>query len=325
MFVEYRLTDGMSAQVGYVGHHATHLVTPVEGNQALPGVGRPVDLGAEDHAPAALPAQPLVTTIATTALASGSKYNSMQASVRQRAWQGPRVPGLLHARQGNHQQPRLLRRVRRHRTAGGHSATEGAYWQNTYDPEAEWGPAFHDVRHNFVFSATYELPFGKGRKWGSDWSAWPERDPRAAGRWAASSRRAPGFPSPSSTAAPGRCRASAAPSGRTASATPCRPISRSTSGSTSPRSRRRRSGRSATARSASHGRRATRTSTSCSRSASRSAATRYLEFRVEAFNLFNHPSFGPPARDISVPNTFGMITNTISSPRVIELVLKFYF
>ena len=52
---------------------------------------------------------------------------------------------------------------------------------------------------------------------------------------------------------------------------------------------------------------------------------RYLEFRAEAFNALNHPSFGPPARDISVPNTFGQITNTISSPRVIELVLKFYF
>ena len=52
---------------------------------------------------------------------------------------------------------------------------------------------------------------------------------------------------------------------------------------------------------------------------------RYAEFRVEAFNALNHPSFGPPARDISVPNTFGTITNTISSPRVIELVLKFYF
>ena len=47
------------------------------------------------------------------------------------------------------------------------SATEGAYWQNTYDPEAEWGPAFHDVRHNFIFSSTYELPFGQGRAFGS--------------------------------------------------------------------------------------------------------------------------------------------------------------
>jgi hypothetical protein len=53
--------------------------------------------------------------------------------------------------------------------------------------------------------------------------------------------------------------------------------------------------------------------------------TRYAEFRIEAFNALNHPSFGPPARDISAPNTFGTITNTISSPRVVELVLKFYF
>ena len=37
--------------------------------------------------------------------------------------------------------------------------------------------------------------------------------------------------------------------------------------------------------------------------------------------MLNHPSFGPPARDISVPNTFGTITNTISSPRVVELAL----
>ena len=44
------------------------------------------------------------------------------------------------------------------------SATEGAYWQNTYDPEAEWGPAFHDVRHNLILSGTWELPFGKGRR-----------------------------------------------------------------------------------------------------------------------------------------------------------------
>ena len=52
---------------------------------------------------------------------------------------------------------------------------------------------------------------------------------------------------------------------------------------------------------------------------------RYGEFRVEAFNVLNHPSFGAPNRDISAAASFGTITNTVSSPRVIELVFKFYF
>ena len=39
---------------------------------------------------------------------------------------------------------------------------------NAYEPEWNYGPAFFDARHNFVFSANYELPFGRGRKWGSD-------------------------------------------------------------------------------------------------------------------------------------------------------------
>ena len=54
-------------------------------------------------------------------------------------------------------------------------------------------------------------------------------------------------------------------------------------------------------------------------------ATRRLEFRIEAFNALNHANFAPPARDINVPNTFGLITTTVGTPRVLELALKFYF
>jgi hypothetical protein len=52
--------------------------------------------------------------------------------------------------------------------------------------------------------------------------------------------------------------------------------------------------------------------------------TRALEFRVEAFNALNHPNFLPPARDINVPSTFGLISSTYGG-RQIELALKFYF
>ena len=54
-------------------------------------------------------------------------------------------------------------------------------------------------------------------------------------------------------------------------------------------------------------------------------AGRYVELRGEAFNLTNTPSFGPPARDINAPNTFGKITTTISTGRTVELVLKVFF
>src|SRR4029453_5294623 len=45
---------------------------------------------------------------------------------------------------------------------------EGAYWANAYNPEANYGPAFFDARANFVFSANYDLPFGRGRTYGTD-------------------------------------------------------------------------------------------------------------------------------------------------------------
>jgi DNA polymerase III delta prime subunit len=42
--------------------------------------------------------------------------------------------------------------------------------QNTNDLKAERGPAEFDVRHRFVVSYVYELPWGRNRHWGQSWN-----------------------------------------------------------------------------------------------------------------------------------------------------------
>jgi hypothetical protein len=323
-FVEYRLTASMSAQVGYVGHHATHLVTPVEGNQALPGVGDPSTWAPKPTRRPLFGAQPLITTIATTAARGGSKYNSMQASVRQRLDQGVEFLASYTLGKVTTNNRGFYGVFGGTGPQGVASATEGAYWQNTYDPEAEWGPAFHDVRHNFVFSATYELPFGSGKTFGSDWSG-PMDAILGGWRIGGIFQARTGLPV---TVIDGRARSLQGERGAERPNCVGDPVPADQSIN--------RWLDIAAFEAVPLG-----TFGNCPVGVARApgysnidlmlakrvniGGHRYGEFRLEAFNALNHPSFGPPGRDISVPATFGVITNTISSPRVLELVFKLYF
>jgi hypothetical protein len=49
-----------------------------------------------------------------------------------------------------------------------------------------------------------------------------------------------------------------------------------------------------------------------------------LEYRLEAFNAFNHPHFcGPNA--VVDSGEFGKITSLCNSPRELQMALKFYW
>jgi hypothetical protein len=316
VFAEYLLTPSMSANVGYVGHKADHLVTPVEGNQPLPGVGNPDTWAPLNQRRPLYATAPLITNISTTAARGRSDYNALQVSLRQRSMNGLEYLASY-----------TLGRVRTNNlgyygSAG--VAAEGAYWMNAYEPEWNYGPAFFDARHNFVFSANYELPFGRGRAWGGDIS--PALD-AVLGGWRLSGifQARTGFPitvtdgsAPSLQGVRGNerpnCVGDPVPSDQS--------LTRWLDINAFQRAARGTWG-------------------NCGIGVARApgfknidlvlakrfpiGGERAFEFRAEAFNLTNTPSFGPPARDINAPNTFGTITSTVSTARTVELVVKFFF
>ena len=49
-----------------------------------------------------------------------------------------------------------------------HRTTASPYWQNIYDPTAEWAPCYYDETHNLTAYAVYELPIGQGKRFGNN-------------------------------------------------------------------------------------------------------------------------------------------------------------
>jgi hypothetical protein len=56
-----------------------------------------------------------------------------------------------------------------------------------------------------------------------------------------------------------------------------------------------------------------------------------LQFRAEFFNLFNHPQYflqgagGTGEQDINTPSSFGVINNTVNNPRLVQFAVKLRF
>ena len=326
VFVEHQLT---SSHVGAGRLRRPQGGPPGDAGRGQPGAAgrrRPVHLGAEDRAPAALrraaahhdhrddgrarqqplqlPAGERAAAHAGTASSSWRRTRSGKVRTNNRGFYG--VFGGTGLQ-------------------GVTSATEGAYWQNTYDPEAECGPAFFDVRHNLIVSAhgscrsarthlrgglvpVMDAILGGWRlsgifqaRSGLPVTVTRRREPVAAGRARASGPNCVGDWKPSDQ------------------------IDHAT-GWTSTRSRPCPSARSATARWASRAAPGyTNLDAVLSKRFSVGGQRAMPSSASRRSTCSNHPSFGPPARDISVPNTFGTITSTVSSPRVIELGFKFFF
>ena len=335
---EYQLSNTASFQVAYVGETGVHLISANNGNQ----LGHPCFSGstllaynsAACFAANKAPFYQLVGQSGLVRITDSEgmmNYNAMQATFRQR---------LAHNLQAtaNYTYSRAMT------NATGFFGSNLNIQNNTSFPEdptnrsLEYGPAPTDSTHSVNFQLTYQLPFGRGQRFGGSINRALDE---IAGGWhmSVAGYAYSGFPvtfvsytnnsgvnspqqravhyrrlvihhrtlnnwfgdDPSATGCStpgvddGVC-AYGVPSAGTIS--PAHPFSERVPGYQQ-----------------------------YDAAAYKDFSTEHghtLSFRVEAFNVFNIPSYGNPVATVGA-NTFGQIVNTRSAPRSVQLSAKYKF
>ena len=160
------------ADVSYVGTFAKYLEQNVQPNNAQPGLG-----AVDPRRPyAALLFAPNTTfpdyiTVQGSRVSVGqinyfphsakSDYNALEVRLEKRFSHGFSALSAYTLSRARSNAPQ-------YRNAGGVNGSENSPPQNSFDLEAEWGPAYYDARHRWVTSMTLSLPFGKGQRFATE-------------------------------------------------------------------------------------------------------------------------------------------------------------
>ena len=172
--VQHQLNPTTTLQVGYVGQVAYHLMVPFYYGQAVaqpasscatPPCTTPSPYFAKGQGPALLAAiNNGGGTVSGTQSNGRMMYNALQAVLQ-------KTPGHGLQYQVSYTYAKCMSNsTGYYGTWSGAKASTTAqpYWQNIYDPKAEWAPCYYDETHNLTSYAVYDLPFGKGQKFGAD-------------------------------------------------------------------------------------------------------------------------------------------------------------
>jgi hypothetical protein len=156
--VQRQLPGNTTLQLGYVGQRTTHLMVPMPyfQKQLLSDgtvVGSPYLSGNSTL-------YNEISQISGTASNGNQGYNALQAVLQKRLSNG------LEYSVAYTYSKCMTDSSGYYGSWGGQTTPVSPYWQNLYDKKAEWGPCYYDVTHVLTSYATYDLPFGRDRKFG---------------------------------------------------------------------------------------------------------------------------------------------------------------
>jgi hypothetical protein len=203
--VQHQFWGNTTFQLGYVGQRAVHLMVPFSYTQRelLPNstcatMNPPVTVPPTAPVPCTAPSPffaqnpAFYNTIATVTGGTQSNgtmgYNSLQAVLQKEMSNGLQY-------QVSYTYSKCMSDSTGYYGAWNNALSASAYWQNIYDPKAEWAPCYYDATHILSAYAVYELPIGRGKALGNNMNKVLNE---AAGGWAVSPILSfhTGFPEP---------------------------------------------------------------------------------------------------------------------------------
>jgi hypothetical protein len=164
--VQHQFAGNTTFQLGYVGQRGTHLMVPFSYTQ------RVLLPNSECTTPPCTAPSPFFAanptfynTIATQTGGTQSNgtmmYNSLQAILQKEMSKGLQY-------QVSYTYSKCMSDSTGYYGAWNNALSASAYWQNIYDPKAEWAPCYYDATHIISAYAVYELPVGRGRQFGNN-------------------------------------------------------------------------------------------------------------------------------------------------------------
>lgn len=162
--IQHQFTKDTTLQAGYVGQHGTHLMVP------MPYFQRQLLGKAADGSPITAPSPYLsgnpalrnINQISGTESNGTQRYDALQATMQKKFGDGLQFQVAYTFSKA------MTNSSGYYGSWGGQTTPTSPYWQNLYDGRSEWGPAFYDSKHILSSYAVYELPVGKGKKFGAN-------------------------------------------------------------------------------------------------------------------------------------------------------------